>query len=219
MDKTLLLLFDLLIRIQWLLCAGFTAAHSRPNYFWLPAPGKIIMLMCHDFHTLMCFSSPDSLPDCRNCRTLLNPVKCSLLSQKARGLGLKSWGSPWELHNDHRSPYLKSAECKHPVVPNRMIPNRLRLRSRGEKNSRMNWVRKVSSHGVNYSQWESNRVSKSTFADTDQWDREDTEAEQGPANWFNRKAPLTALLALRLLDPRSFLVPNLREKHHLLENT
>ena len=217
MDKTLLLLFDLLIRIQWLLCAGFTAAHSRPNYYWLSAPGKIITPMCHNFHTL--FSSPDILPDSRNCKTLLSPVMCSLLSQKARGLGLKLWVSPWESHNYQRFPYLKSAECKHPAVRNTTIPNQLRLRSRGGKNSGMNWVRKVSSHGVNYSQCESNWVSKSTFVDTDQWDREDREAGQVPVNWFNRKVPLTALLALRLLDPRSFLVPNLCEKHHLSENT
>lgn len=58
----------------------------------------------------------------------------------------------------------------------------------------------INSHEVNYSQRESNCVSKSTFLDTDQWDKEDRDEEQDLVNRFNRKVPRTTLLALGPVD-------------------
>lgn len=59
---------------------------------------------------------------------------------------------------------------------------------------------KINSHEVNYSQRESNWVSKSTFLDTDQWDKEDRHEEQDLVNRFNRKVPWRTLWALGPTD-------------------
>lgn len=65
----------------------------------------------------------------------------------------------------------------------------------------------INSHEVNYAQCESNRISKSTFLDTDQWDKEDRDAEQDLANRFNWKVPLMTLLALGPADQGASLYP------------